>query len=484
MAIEQADIETALHNLGFDDFRPGQREIISAVVAGHNMLGVLPTGSGKTLCYQLPGRLLGGLTVVVEPLLALMRDQVARLQAAGERRVVALNSSLDPHDFNEVLRDLDRCRFLFIAPEMLQRPEVQRRLQALAISLFVVDEAHCISQWGPDFRPAYLRLGAVIDRVQPASVLALTATAPRQVQEDIVQQLHMPSARTYIGSVNRPNLFLGVEQVLNPQAKFARLVELLDSVSGPTLVYCGTKLQAEEVAGRITTATGRAAAFYHAGLDAHSRTLRERQFIEGDLDVLCATSAFGMGVDKPDVRLVVHLFVPESLEDYSQAIGRAGRDGQRSVTVLLLTPKDLATARQHAEAMPERETIESVYAHPQAFVGMDDNQVQLILAYQHLGFAAEQVWQQLRDRQTESVAGFSAMVAFIDDQRCHRSVWLRHFDSPGVEHDAMWCCGPVTAQVVAAMDSHGSPAMNTSRQITNWRAVFRHIFNVDGQVGE
>ncbi|WP_263848835.1 RecQ family ATP-dependent DNA helicase [Lacticaseibacillus thailandensis] len=413
-----------------------------------------------------------------------MRDQVARLQAAGERRVVALNSTLDSRDFNEILRDLDRFRFLFIAPEMLQRPDVVQRLRNLAVSLFVVDEAHCISQWGPDFRPAYLRLGDVIARVQPAAVLALTATAPRQVQADILAQLRIPNARTYIGSVNRPNLFLGVEQVLRPQAKVARLIELLDAVHGPTLVYCGTKRQTEELAAQITKTTGYHAAFYHAGLDAHSRTLRERQFIQGDLDVLCATSAFGMGVDKPNVRLVVHMFVPESLEDYSQAIGRAGRDGRRSVTELLLTPADLATARQHVEAMPDRDTIASVYAHPQAFMRMDDAQVQLILSYQHLGFTAEQVWAQLQARKTESVAGFSAMIAFIDDQHCHRSVWLRHFDSPSVAHDDEWCCGSVTPAVIDAMGQAPVTASLSRPAPQGWRAVFSEIFNVESQAQE
>ncbi len=331
-------LETLLEqHFGFTSFRPGQKELVQAVLDGRDALGILPTGSGKTLCYQLPALVLDGLCVVVEPLLALMDDQVARLQNAGQKQVVTLSSRLTPPDFQWLLHHLNQAKFLFVAPETLMRPDVLNALAALSINCFVIDEAHCIAQWGPDFRPAYLRLGEAIKRLHPRSCLALTATAPKRVQDAIVSELQLQAPEMVIASVDRPNIFLGVNQVANPAEKQVSGIELIQAVNAATIVYFDTKAQAETWAKALQQ-KGVAADFYHAGLPSQQRELIQRRFMAGELQVICATSAFGMGIDKADVRLVMYTYAPESLEAYSQGIGRAGRDGENSASVVLLAP--------------------------------------------------------------------------------------------------------------------------------------------------
>ncbi|WP_179395367.1 RecQ family ATP-dependent DNA helicase [Lacticaseibacillus absianus] len=459
---------------GFDHFRPGQAPLIQAALAGQDALGVLPTGSGKTLCYQLPGVLMTGLVVVVEPLLALMEDQVARLQASGEKRAVALSSRLTPGDAEVVMAGLAATRFLFVAPETLMKPATLNRLAQLPISLLVIDEAHCISQWGPDFRPAYLQLGQARQKLRPQATMALTATAPARVQADITTGLGLQAPVRIIASVDRPNIYLGVALVDSTAAKTARLDELIGAVDGPKIVYFDRKAEAEATSAHLR-ARGCTAAYYHAGLSSGQRDLIQRQFMADQLEVVCATSAFGMGIDKPDVRLVVYTHLPESLEAYTQGIGRAGRDGLPSASLLLLAPGDYQRAQQFAQTLPEPTLIQTVYQHPEAYVDMDDPQISLVEAYIKAGFTEAQTLAQLQARLGEKQGSFAAMAAFLNAQPCHRAALLAHFDSPAVAHHET-CCGPLTPAVLAQLAPGG---LRPQRPDTDWRAIFHTIFKMN-----
>lgn len=464
-------VELLKQHFGFSQFRPGQAELVQAVLSGEDALGILPTGSGKTLCYQLPALVLDGLCVVVEPLLALMDDQVARLQNAGQKQVVTLSSRLTPPDFNWILAHLNQARFLFVAPETLMRPDVLAQLQQLTISCFVVDEAHCIAQWGPDFRPTYLRLGEAIDRLHPRSTLALTATAPKRVQQAIIDQLHLQHPQQVIASVDRPNIFLGVNQVQAANDKQAQGIHLIQQVNAATIVYFDSKAQAEQWAKALQT-KGVAADYYHAGLPTQSRELIQRRFMAGQLQVICATSAFGMGIDKPDVRLVMYTYAPESLEAYSQGIGRAGRDGKNSASVVLLAPGDLNRQAQFAQSLPDRQLIQTIYAHPDAYVDFDDPQIALIQAYVQAGFAQNQVEQLLAKRAQEKLTSAQAVAQYLTQSGCKRQRWLDYFDAPAVAHHAQ-CCGELAGpQIEALASSELRDAQNLG-----WQADFARLFN-------
>ncbi|WP_407891119.1 RecQ family ATP-dependent DNA helicase [Lacticaseibacillus sp. N501-2] len=458
-------------HFGFSHFRLGQKALVQAVIDGRDAVGILPTGSGKTLCYQLPALELDGLCVVVEPLLALMDDQVARLQNAGQKHVVTLSSRLTPPDFQWLLAHLDQAKFLFVAPETLMRPDVLTELARLAISCFVVDEAHCIAQWGPDFRPAYLRLGEAIQRLHPRSTLALTATAPKRVQQAIVSQLQLSDPKLVITSIDRPNIFLGVNPVANPAEKQQVGMQLIQQVNAATIVYFDAKREAERWA-KALQAQGILADFYHAGLATQSRELIQRRFMAGELQVICATSAFGMGIDKADVRLVMYTYAPESLEAYSQGIGRAGRDGQNSASVVLLAPGDLSRQAQFAQSLPDRELIQTIYAHPDAYVDFDDPQVALLQAYVQSGFSQAQVQQLLAQRADEKLTSAQAVATYLTSSGCKRALWLQYFDTPASAHHDQ-CCGVLaTPQIEALAASALHPIENRS-----WQADFARLFN-------
>ncbi len=458
-------------HFGFTSFRPGQKALVQAVLEGRDALGILPTGSGKTLCYQLPALALDGLCVVVEPLLALMDDQVARLQNAGQKQVVTLSSRLTPPDFHWLLNHLNHAKFLFVAPETLMRPDVLAQLAQLTISCFVIDEAHCIAQWGPDFRPAYLRLGEAIERLHPRSSLALTATAPKRVQEEIVSQLRLQDPELVVASVNRPNIFLGVNQVADPKAKEAVGIQLIQQVNAATIVYFDSKLQAETWAKALQQ-KNIAADYYHAGLPTQQRELIQRRFIAGELQVICATSAFGMGIDKADVRLVMYTYAPESLEAYSQGIGRAGRDGQNSASVVLLAPGDLSRQEQFAQSLPDPQLIKTIYAHPDAYTDFDDPQIALLQAYVQSGFSQAQVQQLLAQRAAEKLTSAQAVATYLTSSGCKRALWLRYFDAPITKHHEQ-CCGELSAPQIAALASSDlKPTTNLG-----WQADFARLFN-------
>lgn len=324
----------------FSSFKEGQREVITSVMNGHHTFALLPTGTGKSLCYQLPGYLLPGAVIIVSPLLSLMQDQVEQMQMNGEKRVVALNSFLQGSERREIFQKLDQFKFIFISPEMLQLEYVIRKLQKLTISLFVVDEAHCISQWGYEFRPDYMRLGFIREQLGAPLTLALTATATEDIAEDIINSLHLTSCDKHLYSVDRPNIALKVEQVSNFYNKQERVVELVSTLEGPGIIYFSSKKLAEEMAGLLKSRGIPDVLAYHGGLDQESRMLIQQQFLNGQLDVICATSAFGMGINKENVRYVIHFHMPLQMESYLQEIGRAGRDGGKSIAILLYSPGD------------------------------------------------------------------------------------------------------------------------------------------------
>ncbi|HHL51772.1 MAG TPA: RecQ family ATP-dependent DNA helicase [Flammeovirgaceae bacterium] len=345
---------------GYECFRPGQEEIINSVLAGKDTFALLPTGGGKSLCYQVPALIFEGLTLVVTPLISLMLDQVEALRARGVR-AYALHSGLD-HRQQQVV--LDNCAFgdvklLYCAPERLASDEFRARLPHLNVRFLAVDEAHCVSEWGHDFRPSYLLIKEVRQELGEVPMLALTATATPQIEQEVIDLLGMQEPAVFRTSFSRSNLVLVVRQV---EDKEARLAEILQKVTGSAIVYVSSRRKARDLAVWLQKHKQIAATFYHAGLKAAEREARQQQWKSDRVRVMVATNAFGMGIDKHDVRLVVHVDVPASLEAYYQEAGRAGRDGQRAYAVLLHHPRDDKSLQQRFElAHPDVPYLRHVY---------------------------------------------------------------------------------------------------------------------------
>ena len=347
---------TALEtHFGYDTFRKGQREIVESILDGKNVFAVFPTGHGKSLCYQLPALMLDGITVVISPLISLMKDQVDALREQGIDSVALINSTLTWEEYQNTLARLrrDEIKLLYVSPERLRSRRFLDILNVFPISLFVIDEAHCISKWGHDFRPAYLSLSDAIDVLQPCVIALFTATAPPEIQKDILNVLNILDPRILTQGIERPNLKLSVQDNENDDEKYLHLEKFLreqttaNAESAQTrlkngIIYAGRRRETEEIAAFLQRRRFRAD-FYHAGLETHERKRVQEAFFdntENGLDIVVATNAFGMGIDKPDIRYIVHWTFPGTLEAYCQEFGRAGRDGEDADCVLLFCYDD------------------------------------------------------------------------------------------------------------------------------------------------
>ncbi len=337
---------TAHDVFDYDRLRPGQEAAIQSIVEGRDTLAVMPTGSGKSAIYQIAGTLLPGPTVIISPLIALQRDQVEAIEAQDAGRVALMNSTLSADERRETFAALHgrKLDFILLAPEQFAADDTLERVRAARPALFVVDEAHCISEWGHDFRPEYLRLGAVIATLGHPAVLALTATASPPVRAEILERLGMRDARVIVRGFDRPNIWLGVERYEDEPAKLRALIERVGEAERPGIVYAATRRHAEEVAAALRE-RGVVAAHYHAGLKADERERIQDDFMEDRVEVIVATTAFGMGVDKANVRFVYHYDISDSMDSYYQEIGRAGRDGEPAEAILFYRPADLGLRR-------------------------------------------------------------------------------------------------------------------------------------------
>jgi ATP-dependent DNA helicase RecQ len=470
-----ADIESARARLkatfGFDTFRPGQDEVIGAVLGGENVLAVMPTGSGKSLCFQLPALLRGGLTVVVSPLIALMRDQVGQLREYGIE-AASLNSSNDAAANASVRRAIrdEKLRLLYVAPERLVREDTLELLGEAHVTLLAIDEAHCVSQWGHDFRPEYLALGRIRRDLGDVQTIALTATADAPTRADIEQKLFSERPRIFVRSFDRPNLRLAMRPKANARKQVERFLETRKGQSG--IVYCSSRKRTEELAEALGKAGVRALP-YHAGLDGAVRSANQDAFLQEDGIVMCATVAFGMGIDKPDVRFVVHADLPSNVESYYQEIGRAGRDGLPAETLTLFGLDDMRLRRlqiEQGEASDERKRIERQRFN--ALVALCEAprcRRQTLLAY--FGEASEPCGNcDLCQDGVETVDGTT-------DARKAMSAILRTGERFGTEH----LVAILTGQTGDAMSRYGHDKLPTfgvgkDRTAGEWRSIFRQMY--------
>ncbi len=334
---------------GYDEFRPMQQEVIASVLSGRDTLAVMPTGGGKSLCYQIPALLFGGITLVVSPLISLMQDQVAFLVENGVSAVF-LNSSLEWGDYLDAVQRIKSgsAKLVYLSPEALAADRTQSILHdaSLPVSCITIDEAHCISEWGHDFRPDYLEISNIRAQFKDAVFLALTATATAQVQEDITANLRMKTPEVFVAGFNRANIFLEVRPKRNALREVIACLEQHSGESG--IIYCFSRKQVDKLTEQLTI-SGYSALNYHAGLSDEERRSHQQQFIRDKVRIMVATVAFGMGIDKPNVRFVIHYDLPKSLEEYYQEIGRAGRDGLASHALLLYSAGDARKIRSFFE---------------------------------------------------------------------------------------------------------------------------------------
>lgn len=357
MLVEENTLSEALNKyFGYDQFKGAQEEVIRNLLAGKNTFVIMPTGGGKSMCYQLPALMSEGTAIIISPLIALMKNQVDAIRGFNTDDGVAhfLNSSLNKAEITRVKQDITNgnTKLLYVAPESLTKEENIKFLKEVNISFFAIDEAHCISEWGHDFRPEYRRLRSIIEQIGEVPIIALTATATEKVQADIQKNLGMMDAQVFKASFNRPNLYYEIRPKVNVLKEIIKFVKQHTGKSG--IIYCLSRKKVEEVAQTLTV-NGIKALPYHAGLDAGTRATTQDKFLMEEMDVIVATIAFGMGIDKPDVRFVIHHDIPKSLEGYYQETGRAGRDGREGRCVTFYSYKDIEKLEKFMKGKPVAE---------------------------------------------------------------------------------------------------------------------------------
>ena len=379
------DLKSALNKyFGFDSFKGEQEKVISNLLDGKNTFVIMPTGGGKSLCYQLPALISNGTAIVVSPLIALMKNQVDAIRQVSDDDGVAhfMNSSLNKGEINKVKSDVTSgvTKLLYVAPESLTKKENIEFLTTISISFFAIDEAHCISEWGHDFRPEYRRLKPMINAIDDVPIIALTATATPKVQGDIQKNLGMTDAKVFKASFNRANLFYEVKPKKNVQKEIIRFIKGRMGKSG--IIYCLSRKKVEEIA-QLLQVNGISSLPYHAGLDPNTRAKHQDMFLMEESDVIVATIAFGMGIDKPDVRFVIHHDIPKSLESYYQETGRAGRDGGEGHCLAFYSYKDIEKLENflHGKPLAEQEVGQQHLQEVVAFSETSINRRKFLLHY-------------------------------------------------------------------------------------------------------
>ena len=386
MAIDSSVLHAKLKEFfGFDSFKADQERIIKHLVDKNNAFVLMPTGGGKSLCYQLPALVMEGTAIVISPLIALMKNQVDAIRGfvAGNDGIAHfLNSSLNKAQITEVRKDLlsGATKLLYVAPESLTKAENVAMLKEIRISFYAVDEAHCISEWGHDFRPEYRRIRNIVDEIGTAPIIALTATATPKVQNDILKNLGMPDAAVFKSSFNRPNLYYEIRDKSDPKRDIIRYIRQNPGKSG--IIYCLSRKKVEELA-ELLNINGIKAAPYHAGLDAKTRAENQDKFLMEEIDVIVATIAFGMGIDKPDVRFVIHYDIPKSIEGYYQETGRAGRDGREGQCITFYSYKDIQKLEKFMQGKPiaEQEIGRQLLMETVAYAESNSCRRKLLLSY-------------------------------------------------------------------------------------------------------
>jgi ATP-dependent DNA helicase RecQ len=396
----------------FKKFRSGQKEIVEAVLSGKDTVALMPTGGGKSLCYQLPAILSGKTSVIISPLIALMRDQVSALNARGIQAAF-INSTLSFREVEEVMQKVKNgeIKILYIAPERLANPRFLETISGLDVSLLAVDEAHCLSQWGHDFRPNYLKIKECVNLFKNRpTIAAFTATATPQVKNDIISQLNLQEPKVFIRGFDRPNLVFLTQSNLKPGQRYPELLRITKSLSGSGIIYALTRKETETIAQYLNE-NGIETTAYHAGLDGDKREKIQSDFMQDRFRVIVATIAFGMGVDKPDIRFVIHCGMPKNLEGYYQEAGRAGRDGKRAYCVLLHSKKDVSTHK--------------------FFIRKDR------LDMESQGKDREEMWRILKIKYRT----LEEMEAYAIGEECRRMKILRYFKDPAAEKYGENCGG-------------------------------------------
>ncbi|MCI1975027.1 MAG: RecQ family ATP-dependent DNA helicase [Limosilactobacillus sp.] len=483
MISEQRLLTVLNEEFGFSSFREGQLETIKAVLNNHDTLAVLPTGGGKSLLYQLPGYLLPGSILIVSPLISLMQDQVDRLHRSGEKRVLMINGQLTGKSRRQALSKLSTFKFIFTSPESLANPEIIGALKMIKISLFVVDEAHCISQWGPDFRPEYLLLSSVRKRLDLPTTLLLTATATPEVRQDVIQKmgLQAEAVTQVIRSVNRSNICYAVKRFLSTNEKESYLIELVNELAGAGIIYFASRKLATQFAEELNEKTNKVVAAYHAGIPSLERYRIQQQFMDNQIQLICATSAFGMGIDKGDIRFVIHFHQPANLESYVQEVGRAGRDGKLSLALLLYCPGDEQIQRTlNYIDLPDSNLLDAVSKKQQPVNVLGDNQELFTFYLQH-GYNGKMIFNTFEKRQKNIDNHLRWMARYVNNTKiCRREMILNYFGEQLKETPAP-CCDVTEPELIDKFkhepQQNSEPLPGVSE--LNWQARLYQLFNIN-----